>query len=381
MTSWKTRWQNELDRLLPALRQDVKDAPLPYKTIEEKPSFKDWLATHKKRFIATIATGMATVVALAVGLPIALSSPDSLTAVAPSAYLVEINPRAVFTVDTAGKISAVIAVNSDADMIVSDQTRRSEIIGKTPEEGIQVFVDYAARLGYLDFGGGSAVRISGCNAKEKLAAVVAALEGYLRSKGAYTAVIQEQVAADDFCERAGLPIAYTYKDLTASLGELPYLYTDRITGDNEQAETWQDAYQEVVGEKLEATIEQTIEQYVPSILEYLDLPDYVDTYEELYDYIAQEYPTTEAVVALFNAVGLDTALLEELSTNPQTLEEYKQKLENYFAEEYADRTEENLAGYEQPRAEISQGDYAAYIQSIIDAYGSLQAYWESMQKE
>ncbi len=344
MTNWKKRWENELDEMVPSLSETVQNAPiLVSEYVEErKETFKDWFAMHKKRFFATLATCAAVIVTCVALLPklFATPTPDNGNSALPvpvkttAAVMVEINPKAVFSVNTDGKIDAVVAGNSDADVILSDLERRTEILEKSVEEGVQVFVDYAARLGYLDLSAQTAVKISSCENEEILGKVETQMQSYFRGKGAYVMVAKESLVKEKFCERVGVQDCDSVDALTGLLKNMSPAYSERVA-----EEKGESALGDLYGETVKlAEIERLIE-----FMEFL---------------------------------GLDTTALKALLELPQTLAEYSQKLQGYFDS----LSKENEKKYNEKREEIKEEDYVTRMRELIAEYGSIEAYWETLTK-
>ncbi len=258
MNSWKKQWKEELDAVVPALRDDVKDAPIVVSQREEKSlSFWEklnaWINERKKRFYACLATGVAAVVILCVALPILLrGAPTAVNAIA-----LEINPKVVFALDEKGIVTSVSAVNADADVILSDVERKKSMEGKPASEATKIFVDYASRLGYLDLSNQDAVRISSC--AEDIADVESALQSYFREKGAYAVVVSETLSAEQFCDRIGLGTLDSASEIVEKLSDLPTLYAERLAESKTLAEL-QAIYKEEVQTHLKCFLEKELEK-------------------------------------------------------------------------------------------------------------------------
>ena len=340
MKAWKKRWQQELDNQIPDLREDVKSAPIAL--AEERERFKTfsawkvWFVAHKKRFFASVSACLAAVIAFCVSLPVLFpkNEPKDYS----GAYFLEINPSAVFSVNQDGKISAVVAANSDADVILSEETRKQEIVGKSVEEGIQVFVDYAARLGYLDLNGRDAVRVSSYGEGVLLGKIEAEVKGYFLEKGAYSVVVKQTLSDVEFCGRLGITQTGELQTLLQTLDELPTLYVKRQA----ESATTQDE------------LKILYEEFV--------------SFEEL-----------ENLIALMELLGMDTEPLKALLELPQTLEEYTQKLDGYLKQSYESLIKDYKSAYETSREAISESDYESYLQDLVTQYGSLENYWNSLK--
>lgn len=335
MKSWKKRWSNELSETMPPLRQDVKDEPLVciQTTAEEQRSpFKAWFMTYKKRFFASVAACVAAIVAFCTALPLLFPTTDNVPAHAPTALYLEINPSVLFSVDEKGEIAAVFSGNTDADMILSEQARVDEIVGKRATEGVKVFVDYAAQLGYLDLNAQSAVRLSGLNEND-LTGMVKGIEEYFCEKGAYVVVVNETLTLPEFCERAGFETFSDVSSLVESINRANPLYSER----------------QVEG-KTEEEVQSIYSQFVP----------------------AREI---ERLIQILELFGADTTALRALLQLPQTIADYTQKIHVYFAQCYENLVETHKEAYQSSREAIMENDYQSYVDGIIEEYGSLAKYW------
>lgn len=189
MKSWKKRWKQELDEMVPPLPAQTRNAKI---CNSRRRGIVEWFAVRKKRIFACLASGLAAALCLCLVLPQLLtpidssnSSPSNPQTSAPtqSVYTmvaVEINPSVVFCADSRGEVVSVVASNADADVILSDETRLKEMTGKTVERAAEIFVDYAAQLGFLELAQTSAVRVTGCTADTVVSSVRLAIEGYLK---------------------------------------------------------------------------------------------------------------------------------------------------------------------------------------------------------
>ncbi len=231
MKSWKKRWQDELDCMVPALAEHVKAEPIPspdrtirVKFNEETPWYKQLFASPA-RIAACVSACVVGLVA--VGASIALFS-QTPTVVESSAEVisVEVNPQAAFTVDENGKVTSVVAINGDADVVLAEE-RYLEMEGKTAEEAIAIFVDYTAQLGYLDLNEPGVMRITSCAENGRLDEVGDTLESYFQGKGAYVAVAEEIVEMQAFCERIQMDVCDTVENLKSSIERIPALFFER----------------------------------------------------------------------------------------------------------------------------------------------------------
>ena len=472
MKSWKNRWKSELNTALPPLSEDVKNAPIPKAENvdgKEKKSFDsflsrlaDWWKTlfvNRPRAVACVAACLACVMLLCVVLPVALHKPSDGVA---EVIAVEINPKALFSVDKKGKITAVIAGNTDADVILADERRTQEIEGKSVEEGVKIFVDYAARLGYLDLtadpSAPEVMRISACTEKGRLSSVQKTLGAYFREKGAYVAVAEDYTTAEELSGRMGLETVSDVSSLLTAMGNLPGLYSQRIAEGKDVTEL-QTIYRESVPledvrddfkkaleenvrkieqnmadlealaeqnqviyrhkdnpiwligadywtlqychkeseytdvfraeiEKMDALLAEYEETYGVKINSYVDLDEAIedcellplDTLTEILLNFTLDVFTRyfSELVGLLENIGLDMSGITAIYELPNTAAEYVNKTQAFVKSRYETLTQANKERYEEVRAAITQSDYDRCLADVLENYGSLSAYWESL---
>lgn len=365
MKSWKKRWLTELDEKIPSLSKEVKDAPIYTAPQPQKQPFslKAWIKAHKQRFTAALATCTAAVVTLSVVLPIALqrtpgmpgggglsaSASSSVITYTPTVLCLEINPKAVFSVSKDGIVTDVVATNNDADVILSNPARVAEMEGKTAKEAVKVFVDYAAKLGYLNLNEQSAVRLTEYqNETAYETDVVGELETYFKSQGAMIVVCQDTLSGEAFYERAGLAETLDKTQgldgLMQGLPNMAELYTSR----------------EAEKKTSENELQELYEQFVPA-----------ETREHY-----------EIMIGFLEKVAPELAeLYKALIALPKTITECQEKLQKHFANQFDELEKKHKNAYTQSRNEIADGDYDNYLAGIIQEHGSLDAYWESLKNK
>lgn len=244
MRSWKNQWKKELDVVVTQLREDVKNAPI---CVSEKekcegmgsnehvfPRFKHVLKVVWSAFTATkwrrvAACCVASVIGLSIiGMAIGVGFGDKpIVQTSAAAFTVEINPKAVFVVGEDGAVQSVVAGNREADLILASKKRLVTLIGKTPEEALTNFVDYAAKLGYVNFSDKDAVRVSFCSKNGQPEKITENLKTYFRQKGSYTAVVEENLDPESFCQRAGISTVTSVQDIIADVLNSPALYSEK----------------------------------------------------------------------------------------------------------------------------------------------------------
>lgn len=486
--SWKRQWKKELDERVPALRDDVLNAPISIATTPEKQrenvqekadegkkrrlfngwsftdALNDWvekfaanLKSRKRLVLRITATAaacfMVCIVALMTLLPTA--PVDSRV----GAVALEINPRAVFTMDDGGKVTAVIAGNADADVILSSEKRRREMENKPIAAAMKTFVDYAAKLGYLDLESGDIIRLSMCDGKEDIISLRNILTGYFCEKGLYVAVLAEQVSARTFCERVGEISNDTVEQMVQTFESLPMLYSEREIAEK-SVEELQAIYQSTVSpENIKSSVEEVLggglelrqakaaalqaiddlneeiknHEENPAFLfkDYWSVRDFqkeedislrfalllqameilIDEYEKTYheqieseidlkalkleasseiltkisdllsDFSMEVFNgSTEFLSKALGFLGIEVDL-EELFTQPQSVEEYVEKTNQYNQIRYKALQTDARQSYEEDREALTEEQYAAFEQALCAEYGSLQAYWDVMSSK
>ncbi len=452
MKSWKKRWQDELDAAIPALREDVKNAPIPAPEYTENVKFsapvKPWylqLFSTPKRIASCLSA--CAIGLFAVGASIFFLQPDAPLTASAEVISVEVNPQAVFTVDGEGKVTSVVAVNADADVVLADG-RHLEMVGQTVENATLTFVDYTARLGFIDLYSQGAVRITSCAENGWLSEVGDALASYFCEQGAYIAVAEETVEMQAFCERVNMQLCESVETLKSSLERIPALTFER-EAEGKDGEELQEIYRENVPfegikEIFHASV-KAVETRVEKFMEIVELSDSIIAHEDnpglfyrdYWDLQNKQIPDTmsalmaemreklaaykqeygieiigldglieegktcsvtvvqtltnalldaslelfvvkiEEVSVLLENLGVDTAVLEDLLTVPETTEEYLNKVEEYAKQQYELLEEKHRDAYESMREEISQADYEAYLSEKIAEFGDLSEYFKN----
>ena len=135
MKIFKKRWEEELDKVVPELNDEVKNAPIVGSENDnsaKKKSWKSWIASNgMKRIIPLVACGCA----LLVGAIVVLSSLLPLGAVDTPNHEnrekrvmnISINPSVEFVLDEEDKVISVNALNEEGNLIIGAET----FVGKT----------------------------------------------------------------------------------------------------------------------------------------------------------------------------------------------------------------------------------------------------------
>ena len=243
MNKWKRKWKEEIDQHVPALSEFIKNAQI---GVDEQKTKTEEKAFRKKIFIA-VSSCVATLVVL-FGISLGLYSMIEQTspkATSEYAVVMEINPRATFSVDENDKITAVISCNEDADIVLTDENLE-KIIGESLSDGIETFVDECAKLGYINLNDGDAIRISYCTDKNiSLNEVKNRVSEYFKEKGSFVAVITDKVEVKEFCSRAKLYGCKTVNSIIDKVKTLPDKIAERWS-DGKSIEELQYIYDQVL---------------------------------------------------------------------------------------------------------------------------------------
>lgn len=203
MKSWKKRLKEEFDAIVPELRTDVKNAPI---SVGDKVEQNGGNTAVKSRrtVISVAAVAAACLLVLITCLALLLpKKPNQFF------FTIEINPAISLVSDGNGTVTDVMASNADADVILSAEGVKENMLRKNVADAATYYADCAARLGYIDLNSNrSAVRISGYGEGKNQALLnrsKSALEDYFLSKGAFAVVLAENVDKQTFCARSGIP--------------------------------------------------------------------------------------------------------------------------------------------------------------------------------
>lgn len=280
MKSWKKRWQEELDAVLPELRDEVRNEPIPVRdrtqvlafTPAPEPWYKQLIKTPRR--IASCVAACVVCIA-AVGASAFLFRPDVRMTAEQEVISVEVNPQAVFAVNNEGIVTAVNAVNQDADVVLAEE-RDMEMQGKTVQEAVEIFVDYTAKLGYLDLNTQGAVRVTSCVENGRIDEVGDALQNYFMDKGAYVAVAKETVELDAFCQRVNMEVCDSVQALKSSVERIPALTFLRETEGKTEAELQEIYTENVPFEEVKNIFCATLNDVEKRVKDFLDISQLAD---------------------------------------------------------------------------------------------------------
>ena len=111
MKSLKKRLENELDRVVPSLNDEVLNAPIVCER-EEKPT----PFFSKNKIIASVTAFVLTLCCIIASIPLFSQNNSSV-------ILVEINPKVTFSVNEKGLVTSVAGANADADIILASEQK------------------------------------------------------------------------------------------------------------------------------------------------------------------------------------------------------------------------------------------------------------------
>lgn len=241
MSSWKKLLKNETENSVKNLKlsEEVLNASLPNKKPAdreaEKHSDKFRFENLKQFFLKNrlVAAGLAVMLCACAVIPTVFAVKNANAA--SFGVMLEINPSVLFITDKKGNVTGVKATNSDADVILSDKRLSEELCGKSLAESSELFIDVAAKLGYIDLEKDlNAVKFTAQKDSDSVAESVAAAENYFKKKGVYSVVLKEITSTADLAEKAGV-YAKSEKTFSKEAEKLPALYGERNISDIEQA--------------------------------------------------------------------------------------------------------------------------------------------------
>ena len=241
MSSWKKLLKNETENSVKNLKlsEEVLNASLPNKKTAdreaEKHSGKFRFENLKQFFLKNrlVAACLAVMLCACAVIPTVFAVKNANAA--SFGVMLEINPSVLFITDKKGNVTGVKATNSDADVILSDKRLSEELCGKSLAESSELFIDVAAKLGYIDLEKDlNAVKFTAQKDSDSVDESVAAAENYFKKKGVYSVVLKEITSTADLAEKAGV-YAKSEKTFSKEAEKLPSLYGERNISDIEQA--------------------------------------------------------------------------------------------------------------------------------------------------
>lgn len=259
MKSWKKQLTDEFERAAPALREDVKNAPI----ITDVPSDIQNGSVLVKRRIGLISSCAAALIAIVFALLgiCGVFGNGAPLSVDKFVFTVEINPAVSFITDVAGKVQGVASLNADADVILSDESMLNRCKNAAISEAVIAYTDCAIRLGYLDISqSATAVRLCSSEETDKSLLDDASdkLSGYFRTNGIYAVVVEEIIPAAELGEMLGISGAENIGGLTDEMLNRPVLYGKRMdeNAGEEELKSLYESY--IVGTQLKEYVQEEL---------------------------------------------------------------------------------------------------------------------------
>lgn len=232
MMFFKRKLKSKVNKYLPPMSEEVRSEPIPSKPNEAITRDKGHFLQKLKQFVfgkgkfALGAVAACCIIAVAAVMLFNPSAPP-VTAVADTAILLDVNPSVLFNVDDEGNVTDVIAVNADADVVISSGIA-DEVIGKPVAEAVSLVVDACAQLGYLELDEESCLKISGCGSEELISDTEVAVSSYLMSKGAYITVYSQVVEEEDILSHMDMPPLKKGESMHEVLSSVTESFIDRV---------------------------------------------------------------------------------------------------------------------------------------------------------
>ena len=406
MKNWKKQLKTELDAVIPQLSEEVLKEPISLPEISVPVNSKK--KTFTKGFVAKLITASVAVavsIVFAIYAIIPLFNNNGGGENSPAIITVEINPKATFVLSENGTVESVVAMNTDADVILSSKSRVATIKGKPIEKAIQTFVDYSARLGYVDLSGEDAIRLSiiGGMKTEWTENINTSLKDYFAEKNFKIAVLNESVKLNEFCLRSGIGDFSTVEEVSAWASSSPVLFGSRGVVEM-NAEQLQQSYndvivKDVVATELLAKLEGlssdlvTAQTLIGSAIICGDFTTvntirgqfnlkYNTKFKGLDDMLLFVQMATESLPSIISglasvdtpedftqvlntiktSVGIDLTAFQTFGSAPATAEEFIKKQESVCNITFSKKSAENKSEYEKNRDDF---DYDAWLKGFV----------------
>ena len=356
MKSWKKRLKSELDAIVPAQPANVR-------CDRAKSSSANTVSRHPALWISAVAAVLVLAVVLPFVLPVGQTASACVT--------VELNPKVAFVTEK-GVVSDSVALNEDADIVLNYDRLYEKLLGLPIDEAVTLFVDYSARLGFVDMDDVATLRVGGGDG-ESLATVANSLNDYFQKKGVYAVVAENVTDADGLASILGESLKNFFNDTAR---QSPFISQRQAEGLSEQQ--LQSYYQ---SHYLYGEVKNTVRLLVSHFLDELgDIASSAIAHlEELANYISDEVfdRVGETLVQLISLVWPDASALQDLVHIPQSLQEFAQKVTDFLNVQVQMRLQFYGEMYQTVREAISDADFDAFVQNIVAQYGSANDYWQN----
>ncbi len=252
MKSWKNQLKDEFDAAVPALKDEVRNAPI-VTAREDAADIRNGIVLVKRKIGIWTSCGVVAIIVVVIAFLGIFGVFTPKPVFNRYVFSLEINPAVSFVTDKDGNVKSVRALNEDADVILCDENTLSKLINAPLSEAVVVYTDCAARLGYLDLTlTQNAVRLSSSSDTDKnlLSATSDSLQSYFKRNGIYAVVIEDAVSLRELSGRIGISGAGTLSELTDKVESLSVRYGERNIGssDEDQLKNLYETY--VVGTQL-----------------------------------------------------------------------------------------------------------------------------------
>ena len=217
MKNLKKLLNNEFEAASPELSEEVKNAPIitgkEAVEIEVAARYGNTVAAESKRKLYIGAALIAVFIALVFAVLAATGTfkNGGVTIKTDYVFAYEINPAVAFVTDEKGVVKNVSSLNKDADVVLSDEETANKIKNVPLETAVVTYTEAVAKLGYLDIKKSetkeslSAVRISFAESADKIiSSVKSSLEGFFKSHGIFSAVVDDKVDVKELCSRVNV---------------------------------------------------------------------------------------------------------------------------------------------------------------------------------
>lgn len=266
MKSWKKQLNNEFNTVAPELDNRVLSAPIITATDEQiqTQAVGNQLIQNKKVLIGGSAA--VGIIALIFALLAIFGVFTNTPVVNGFVFTLEINPATAFITDENGKVEHAVALNEDADILLSDEELLNSIKNTTIDQAIIIYTDSAAKLGFLDLEQEqNAVRLSVNEQTDGtlLQNTAESLREYFKQKGIFAAVIEKNSALSELCSQAGIEEQTDITSLISSLKSISVFYEQRIP-DDADAEHLKELYDKYIASS------QTLEYIRDELLDNID---------------------------------------------------------------------------------------------------------------
>lgn len=412
MKNWKKQLKTELDAIIPELSEKVLKEPIAMpETSVPVNSPKRVIGARFKQRLVTACVAIAILMVVAVSsIIIPLSNRgkgadgengESI----PAIVTIEINPKATFVLSNDGVVESVVAMNADADIILSSKSRIDNIKGKPIEVAVQTFVDYSARLGYVNLSGEDAIRLSstGDMKDDWKTAISGELREYFADNNLKIAVLSESVNFNEFCLRTGLSNFDTAKEVSEWASTTPVLFGGRGVGEMTSEQLQQNYNDSVVkavatgelAEKLNDLASDliTAQTVIGSAIICGDFTTvnlvrsefnlkYGTKFKGLDDMLLFVQMATESLPSIISglasvdtpedftqvlntiktSVGIDLTAFQTFGSAPATAEEFIKKQESAYNITFGKKSAKNKSEYEKNRDDF---DYDAWLEGFV----------------